>query len=397
MVINLILIVILKVELATLLIQMLEFLIVILLIIQQCFIHQNIQFISYSTKQSFICKNCLFKNNLVHIPNYEEKEFAGAVCLTNGTLENCSFIDNIAYNGGDIRYNQNNCSFLEILKCNFTHNNFFNHQIKSLIHFRGSHNISSVNNFAYNKIIINISSTLFDGDMLINDDSTRKVQFKFAFNNNCMSPLEQKYFITDNFYIYDENGEKAVDLSSSIESDCDEYVDPQTLPIITRTEQVITPTKTPTEIITTQIITPTKTSLIPTEITKTQTITPTKSITHTDKIITPTKSEQIITLTETWPIYTQTETVYSQSEFIETTSNTIITQTDEVTTTNNQNDESNKNDFMQFKTIFIIQTAIFIFLTILVLIVLILLICYIKKNNQTNFHSNLNSTLLDVV
>ena len=43
----------------------------------------------------------MFQNNLIYIPSNQEKEFVCAFCLTNMVLDNCTFIDNIAYNGGD--------------------------------------------------------------------------------------------------------------------------------------------------------------------------------------------------------------------------------------------------------------------------------------------------------
>ena len=49
----------------------------------------------------------MFKNNLVYIPNNKENEFTRIVCSTNEVLDNCTFIDNIAYNGGKYKIRSN--------------------------------------------------------------------------------------------------------------------------------------------------------------------------------------------------------------------------------------------------------------------------------------------------
>ena len=193
---------------------------------------------SYNTKQSLNCVNCMFQNNFIYIPNNQEKEFAGAVCLTNGTLDNCSFIDNIAYNGGDIRYDQINNSCLLIQNCNFKSLNFYGHQVKSLIHFRGSHNVTLSNSFQHNKVLMNETTLLFDGDNKINDDGVRIVKFKIGFNNNCMSPFDDKMFKSNELSIYDKDGENQVTLNSAFESNCEEYVDPTP----SQSAKIITPT-----------------------------------------------------------------------------------------------------------------------------------------------------------
>lgn len=63
------------------------------------------------------------------ISDNKEKEFGGAVYLTNGIFDNCTFKDNSAYNGGDIRYDQIDKSRLVITKCIFKHGLHKKHEI----------------------------------------------------------------------------------------------------------------------------------------------------------------------------------------------------------------------------------------------------------------------------
>lgn len=174
---------------------------------------------SNGTIHSLSCINCLFNNNFVCIPDHEENEFSGAIFLTNGILNSCTFIDNSAYNGCDIKYDQYENSSLSIIQCNFKHNMNEKHQIKSLIHFGVIFNQSSTNVFTRNKIVINILASLFDGRI-----EPATAAFKFQFKDNCISPYDKRYYKTNTINIYNENGKELLTFESAFKSVCKEYI-----------------------------------------------------------------------------------------------------------------------------------------------------------------------------
>ena len=194
------------------------------------------------------CTNCSFKDNLVHIPDNENKEFAGAVYLTKGSLNNCIFNDNIAYNGCDLRFDQIENSSLSLVLCNFEHNKN-NHKIKSLIHCRIKCNTSSANIFAGNKIETKVSLYLFDGEFEV-----KSSVIKFYFSKNCVSPFERELYKSNEIMIYNEIGKELVSFESAFDPTCSEYIfsqteqaktctSTQTMPLVTQTEQVKTQTQ----------------------------------------------------------------------------------------------------------------------------------------------------------
>ena len=90
-----------------------------------------------------VLSNCSFMRNLVSVPNNHLNEFAGAIGLNSGKIENCTFTDNVAYNGCDIGYSQLSLSkgyYVYKVNSNVSmNNNFFmhhsleNHKINSII------------------------------------------------------------------------------------------------------------------------------------------------------------------------------------------------------------------------------------------------------------------------
>lgn len=190
--------------------------------------------------------NCVFNNNLVRVPDHKEKEFAGAVYLTSGIFDNCIFKDNIAYNGCDIRYDQNENSFLNITNCGFKHNknknannnNNEDQQIKSIIHFRVKYNKTKSNVFTNNRIVFNIFSYLFDGEMETGTGTSTTAVLKFQFSNNCMSPFEEGFYKTEEINIFNEQGNEPMTFRGAFKTYCDEEIITQTMPPISYTEQI---------------------------------------------------------------------------------------------------------------------------------------------------------------
>lgn len=122
------------------------------------------------------------------------------------------------------------------MNCKFIHKNNFNHKINAIIHFRGNYNISSYNIFINNEVFTSIDTVLFDGMMTVNNNNDKIIKFKFLFNNNCISPFDEKVFISGNIQINDEKDRKNHTLYSAFEFECDDY-------ITTKTEHINSPTE----------------------------------------------------------------------------------------------------------------------------------------------------------
>lgn len=161
------------------------------------------------------CTNCFFTKNMAYISCCKEKEFCGAIYLVNENLINCTFEDNLAFNGCDIMYDQNIKSVLRIIKCNFIHNDNNNHSINSLIYCNISDNESTSNVFTENRIFTNMQINVFDGEIEV---------FKLKAKNNCISPFENDFYKTDKFKIYNENGIECLNFDSVFESSCNEHI-----------------------------------------------------------------------------------------------------------------------------------------------------------------------------
>ena len=107
---------------------------------------------SRRVSHSLKCVNCVFIDNLVLIKENKEKGFAGAIYLTNDTFDSCTFKDNSAYNGGDIRFDQIINTCLIITRCSFQIGLSKKQKIISMIHICTSSNLSIPNLFTYNKV-----------------------------------------------------------------------------------------------------------------------------------------------------------------------------------------------------------------------------------------------------
>ena len=107
---------------------------------------------SRRVSHSLKCVKCVFIDNLVLIKENKEKGFAGAIYLTNDTFDSCTFKDNSAYNGGDIRFDQIINTCLIITRCSFQIGLSKKQKIISMIHICTSSNLSIPNLFTYNKV-----------------------------------------------------------------------------------------------------------------------------------------------------------------------------------------------------------------------------------------------------
>ena len=359
---------------------------------------------SHCVKHSLNCTNCVFIDNLVLISDNKEKEFAGAVYLTNGTFDSCIFKDNSAYNGGDIRYDQILNSRLTIKKCSFQYGLSKKHEIKSLIHIRTSSNISLPNLFTENKVAININSYLFDGEI---EQSPSTLKFKF--NQNCMSPFNEAFYKTEELLLFDENGLNKETFNNAFQSDCGDFIISQTIPIITETQEIKTQTPTitlaPTK---SKTQTPSKT-LIPTK-TKTQTPTKTRSMTFTPtksislaptatyipsatKTKTPMPTKTMITHTEEIKTPSQSIPIVTHTEPIITITKDIETPTQSLPVIDDNTNQKSKNDKkeMHIICIFLIGNML---LQIILIVMIFVLIATIKskKKKETDI---IDRSLLD--
>lgn len=171
---------------------------------------------SINEKQLLNCTNCTFNDNNVFVQNNHEKEMAGAVYLTKGTLNNCFFNDNVAHNGGDIEYNQTKNSQLMITNCYFSHLISKEQKIKSLIYFCLCDNAPSKNVFTSNSVVISSEkiSYLFDGEMY-----SSNAMLKFMFNDNCISPFDNKIYKSNDLSIYNMHNNNVL-FESAFKSSC---------------------------------------------------------------------------------------------------------------------------------------------------------------------------------
>ena len=120
--------------------------------------------------------------------------------------ENCTFTDNVAYNGCDIGYSQLSLSkgyYVYEVNSNVSmNNNFFmhhsleNHKINSIIFIDVNSTHNPINTFTNNKVILYTSAVLFDGKIVENKNPNPYiiVHFvpRFTFFNNCMVPFNSK-------------------------------------------------------------------------------------------------------------------------------------------------------------------------------------------------------------
>lgn len=216
----------------------------------------------YARYSYIVCSNCSFLGNLVSVPNNHQNEFAGAIELHKGKIENCTFIDNVAYNGCDIRYNQlslfkgysvyNIYSNVSINNNFFLHHSLEDHDINSIIYIDVNSTHNPINTFVNNKVILYKSTVLFDGKIVENKNPNPfiTVHFipRFKFNNNCIAPINQKLFISDDFFVYNEVENKNVTFEFAFVSNCDGYETQ-----IPKTQTQIPKTQTQTQMPKTQI------------------------------------------------------------------------------------------------------------------------------------------------
>lgn len=173
--------------------------------IQLC---EEVQF--YSNYDELICTECSFTNNTAYyysLSNYIE---GGAIYMTNGTINNCCFSDNLAVNGGHICYIQSSVSsYLIIDKCDFITTNDNNGYMKSLIFIKTSENTNSSKMFTNNQLSFSNAENL----MIFNGTVTHKKYFNyttgseyyiftylcFSFENNCVSSYDNIIFKNNDF------------------------------------------------------------------------------------------------------------------------------------------------------------------------------------------------------
>lgn len=165
--------------------------------------------------------NCEFTNNIVSSLNKKINEFAGALYLQNGEINDCNFNNNEAFNGCDIMCSIQFKSDLSIINCNFLHNSIQNRPIKSLIYFGVNDEKNESIVFQKNHFIFNMNAYLFDGEIIKSSSNERKfndVKLMFHFDNNCIFPYDENNYKSESLLIYDDQMKELIPFNNAFKS-----------------------------------------------------------------------------------------------------------------------------------------------------------------------------------
>lgn len=189
------------------------------------------------------CCNCIFKDNLVHIPNYEENEFGGALFLVIGNISNCTFDNNFAFNGGDISIYQLDLLSFRVNKCRFNHKN--NSQINSLIFiYIDENSLMYFFYFTNNEVVIlNNSTYVFDAEIIWGINRKHNT-IKWKFGNNCIYPYNKELYKPNNLNFIAMS--ELIKFEEFFDSSCNPdpiITQTQKVPNMTSTQEIITQTQ----------------------------------------------------------------------------------------------------------------------------------------------------------
>lgn len=206
----------------------------------------------------FCCKNCTFTNNTASVPSNRKKEFAGALYISLGEVNNCTFNENVAYNGCDIMFDQEKKSKLTINNCFYYHQTNANRSINSILFFHTSKDFTVPVVFKNNKFFDDAEIHLFDAERVNYNDRLR-----FNIESNCITPFDEALYKTKDMSIVNINYNALVPFYAAFDSACQEYIIPpkkhpteevseqiiitQALPISSHSEKMITETPTGTK------------------------------------------------------------------------------------------------------------------------------------------------------